>query len=44
VKTRGEIAQCDATPIISRENAASTLEDAEEFISTIVEVLAKSHI
>jgi len=38
-KTRRETAQYDATPSISRENAISTLEDAEEFITKIEEVL-----
>jgi len=34
-KTRRETAQYDATPGISRENAVSALEDAEEFITKI---------
>ncbi len=38
-KTRRETAQYDATPGISRENAASALEDAEEFITKIEETL-----
>ena len=38
-KTRREAAQYDATPAISRENAVSALEDAEEFITRIEEVL-----
>lgn len=38
-KTKREIAQYDATPAISRENAASALEDAEEFITKIEKIL-----
>lgn len=38
-KTRRETAQYDATPAISRENAASALEDAEMFITKIEEIL-----
>lgn len=38
-KTRRETAQYDATPAISRENAVSALEDAEEFITKIEEIL-----
>lgn len=40
-KTKRETAQYDATPAISRENAASALSDAEEFITKIEEVLGK---
>jgi uncharacterized protein (UPF0332 family) len=43
-KTRRETAQYGATSSISRENAVSALEDAEEFITKIEKVLAKSHI
>lgn len=39
-KTRREIAQYDATPVISRENALSALEDAEAFITRIEEILS----
>lgn len=39
-KTRRETAQYDATPAISRENAASALQDAEDFITKIEEVLS----
>jgi len=39
-KTRRETAQYDATPGISRENAVSALEDAEEFITKIEETLS----
>ncbi len=39
-KTRRETAQYDATPAISRENAVSALEDAEEFITKMEEILA----
>lgn len=39
-KTKRETAQYDATPSISRENAKSALEDADEFISKIEEVLS----
>ncbi len=38
-KTRRETAQYDATPAISRENAVSALEDAEEFVTKIEEIL-----
>ncbi len=38
-KTKRETAQYDATPGISRENAASALEDAEDFITKIEETL-----
>ncbi len=38
-KTRRETAQYDATPGISKENAVSALEDAEEFITKIEEIL-----
>jgi uncharacterized protein (UPF0332 family) len=40
IKTRRETAQYDATPSISRENAVSSLDDAEEFITRIEEILA----
>lgn len=40
IKTKRETAQYDATPLISRENALSTLADADEFITKIEEVLA----
>ncbi len=40
-KTKRETAQYDATPGISRENAVSALEDAEEFITKIEETLAE---
>ena len=39
-KTKRETAQYDATPSISRENAASALADAEEFITKIEETLS----
>ena len=39
-KTRRETAQYDATPSISRENALSALEDAEEFVTKIEEILS----
>lgn len=39
-KTRREITQYDATPVISRENALSALEDAEAFITRIEEILS----
>ena len=39
-KTSREAAQYDATPSISRENARTALEDAEEFISKVEEILA----
>ena len=39
IKTRRETAQYDATPAISRENAITALEDAEEFITKIEEIL-----
>lgn len=39
-KTRRETAQYDATPGISRENAVSALEDAEEFITKMEEILS----
>ena len=39
-KTRRETAQYDATPAISGENAASSLEDAEEFLTRIEEILS----
>ena len=38
-KTKRETAQYDATPIISRENAKTALEDADEFITKIEGVL-----
>jgi len=38
-KTKRETAQYDATPSISRENAKTALEDAEEFITKIEEIL-----
>ncbi len=38
-KTRREVAQYEATPAISKENATSALEDAEEFITKIEEIL-----
>ena len=38
-KTRREVAQYDATPIISRENAKATLEDTNEFITKLEEIL-----
>ncbi len=39
-KTRRETAQYDATPSISKENAKSALEDADEFITRIEEILS----
>lgn len=39
-KTKRETAQYDATPAISRENAKTALEDAEEFITKIEEILS----
>ncbi len=39
-KTKRESAQYDATPSISRENAKTALEDADEFITKIEETLA----
>ena len=39
-KTKRETAQYDATPGISRENADSALEDADEFITKIEETLS----
>jgi len=39
-KIRRETAQYDATPSISRENALSSLEDADEFITRIEEILS----
>lgn len=39
-KTKRETAQYDATPSISRENAKTALEDAEEFITKVEEVLS----
>lgn len=39
-KTKRETAQYDATPLISRENAKTALEDAEEFITKIEEILS----
>lgn len=41
-KTRRESAQYDATPAISRENASSSLADADEFITKIEEILSKN--
>ncbi|MEK6959972.1 MAG: HEPN domain-containing protein [Nanoarchaeota archaeon] len=41
-KTRRETAQYDATPLISRENAVSALEDAEGFITKMEEILTSS--
>lgn len=38
-KERRETAQYEATPSISRENAKSALEDAEEFITKMEEIL-----
>ncbi len=38
-KTRRETAQYDATPAISKQNALSSLEDAQEFITKIEEIL-----
>ena len=38
-KTRRETAQYDATPTISKQNALSSLEDAQEFITKIEEIL-----
>jgi len=38
-KDRRERAQYDATPAISRENAKTALEDADEFITKIEEIL-----
>ena len=38
-KTRRETAQYDATPSISRENAKSALENADEFITKVEEIL-----
>jgi uncharacterized protein (UPF0332 family) len=38
-KTSRENAQYEATPAISRENAKTSLEDAEEFISKVEEIL-----
>jgi len=38
-KNRREAAQYDATPAISRENAKTALEDADEFITKIEEIL-----
>lgn len=38
-KTKRETAQYDATPSISRENAKTALDDAEEFITRAEEVL-----
>lgn len=40
-KTKRETAQYDATPSISRENAKSALEDADEFITKIEEILSR---
>ncbi len=40
-KTRRETAQYDATPAISKENAKTALEDADEFITKIEEILGK---
>ena len=39
-KTKRETAQYDATPSISKENAKTALEDADEFITRIEEILA----
>lgn len=39
-KIRRETAQYDATPAISRENAKSALEDADEFITKVEEILS----
>lgn len=39
IKTRRETAQYDATPIISKENALSSLADADEFITRIEDIL-----
>ena len=38
-KSRRESAQYEATPTITRENALSSLSDAEEFITKIEEIL-----
>jgi uncharacterized protein (UPF0332 family) len=38
-KTRRETAQYDATPSISKENAKSALESADEFITKVEEIL-----
>lgn len=38
-KSKREAAQYDATPAISRENAKTALEDADEFITKIEEIL-----
>lgn len=38
-KTKRETAQYDATPSISRENAVSALEDANDFITKVEEIL-----
>lgn len=38
-KTKREAAQYDATPAISKENAKTALDDAEEFITKIEEIL-----
>ena len=38
-KTKRETAQYEATPSISRENAETALDDAEEFITKIEEIL-----
>jgi len=40
-KTKRESAQYDATPGISRENAVTALEDAEQFVTKIEEILSK---
>ncbi len=39
MKERRETAQYEATPAITRENAKTALEDAEEFVSKIEDVL-----
>ncbi len=39
-KTRRETAQYDATPTITRENAGTSLADADEFITKIEEILS----
>ena len=41
-KTKRETAQYDATSAITKENAKTALDDAEEFITKIEEILSKS--
>ncbi len=41
-KTRRESAQYEATPLIAKENALSSVEDADEFITRIEEILIQT--